>query len=316
MSIIRRALNRLVAEPALRFLLKHKDFGVAGFYEYEDCGVHILPVHYYSPIPASRSLNSRKAGWNRERAFTGVDFRLAEQLALLPKLREYAVECHHQFPYAEIAAIGYGPGYGETEAAALYAMIRWLRPSRIIEVGSGVSTFYSVKALARNVRESGRRAEIICVEPYPSDKLRALDVPGVVTVDVKQEFVENLDPSFFLALTADDILFIDSSHTVRINGDVTYLYLDVLPILNRGVCIHIHDIVFPYQTVPNDHPFFDMFHLWRETDLLHAFLINNDAFAIRLCQSYLHYKAQSELKQTFGDYPANDIPASIWLQRV
>jgi hypothetical protein len=129
-------------------------------------------------------------------------------------------------------------------------MIRWLKPSRIIEVGSGVSTFYSVKALAQNVRESGRRAEIICVEPYPSDKLRALNMPRVVTVDVKQEFVENLDPSFFLALTADDILFIDSSHAVRINGDVTYLYLDLLPILNRGVRVHIHDIVFPYQTVP------------------------------------------------------------------
>jgi hypothetical protein len=106
-SIIRRALNRPVAEPALRFLLKHKDFSVAGFYEYEDCGVHILPVYYYSPIPASRSLNARKAEWNRERAFTGVDFRLAEQLALWPKLLEYAVECHHLFPYAEIAAMGY-----------------------------------------------------------------------------------------------------------------------------------------------------------------------------------------------------------------
>jgi hypothetical protein len=305
-----------LTDPLFRFLLRQKHFSVEEFNKYEACGVHILPVHYYSPIPASQALNQRKPQWNREKAFAGVDFRLAHQLALLPQLRDYASECLRLFPYTHVMTLGYGLGYGEIEAVNLYAMIRWCKPWRIIEVGSGVSTFYAVNALAQNARESGSPAEIICVEPFPSDKLKALAAPGLVRVEVKQDFVENLDPRFFSVLTENDILFIDSSHTVRINGDVAYLYLDVLPILNTGVRIHIHDICFPYPSVPDNHPLFDMFHLWRETDLLHAFLINNKEFVITLCQSYLHYKAPEALTSAFGSYPPNDLPASIWLQKV
>ena len=43
------------------------------------------------------------------------------------------------------------------------------------------------------------------------------------------------------------MLFIDSSHVLKIDGDVPFLYLEVLPRLNQASCIHIHDVPFPYN---------------------------------------------------------------------
>ena len=40
-----------------------------------------------------------------------------------------------------------------------------------------------------------------------------------------------------------DVLFIDSSHVLRIDSDVRFLFLEVLPRLQPGVLVHFHDIV-------------------------------------------------------------------------
>ena len=48
-------------------------------------------------------------------------------------------------------------------------------------------------------------------------------------------------------LGAGDILFIDSSHTVRIGGDVVHLFCEVIPRLAPGVIVHVHDIYLPYE---------------------------------------------------------------------
>ena len=47
--------------------------------------------------------------------------------------------------------------------------------------------------------------------------------------------VEDTDPKLLNTLESGDILFIDSSHCVRIGGDVNFLFLDVLPLLNPGM---------------------------------------------------------------------------------
>ena len=48
-------------------------------------------------------------------------------------------------------------------------------------------------------------------------------------------------------LSENDILFIDSTHTVRPGSDVNYLILEILPRLNPGVIVHFHDIYLPYD---------------------------------------------------------------------
>ena len=54
-----------------------------------------------------------------------------------------------------------------------YCVIRDRKPKRIIEVGSGFSTFVASEAVAAN-----GHGEIVCIEPYPRDFLRGL--PHVV----------------------------------------------------------------------------------------------------------------------------------------
>ena len=107
-------------------------------------------------------------------------------------------------------------------------------------------------------------------------------------------------------MSEGDILFIDSSHMVRINGDVNYLYLEVLPRLAKGVVVHIHDICFPYPTPPPDDWVFTRHQFWTEAALVQAFLIFNSAFKVLLCSSYLHYKAPDVLYSVFS-FPMYDI---------
>jgi hypothetical protein len=59
--------------------------------------------------------------------------------------------------------------------------------------------------------------------------------------------VQELHYSWFNSLRKDDVLFIDSTHVVKIGGDVVYPYLEVLSRLNSGVLVHAHDIFLPLE---------------------------------------------------------------------
>jgi hypothetical protein len=74
------------------------------------------------------------------------------------------------------------------------------------------------------------------------------------------------------------ILFADTSHTVKTGGEVNYLILEVLPALQPGVIVHIHDIYIPWE-LPRD--WTERFsYYWTEQYLLHAFLINNREYEV------------------------------------
>ncbi len=44
-----------------------------------------------------------------------------------------------------------------------------------------------------------------------------------------------------------DILFVDTTHTVKLGSDVNFIILDVLPRLAPGVIVHFHDIFLPFE---------------------------------------------------------------------
>jgi hypothetical protein len=121
----------------------------------------------------------------------------------------------------------------------------------------------------------------------------------------------------FQQLGAGDVLFIDSSHIAKINSDVNYLLLDVLPSLQKDVLIQIHDIPFPYPTPEPELWIFKRHLFWTEAALLHALLIGSQLFQVLLCSSYLHYKAPEALRSAFQNYdPARHFPTSIWLLKL
>jgi len=157
---------------------------------------------------------------------------------------------------------------------------------------------------------------MICIAPYPKPQLRKIQ--GDCQIQLIPKVVQDIDIEFFKVLDVGDILFIDSSHIVKIASDVNFLLLDVLPNLNKRVVIHIHDIPFPYPSLNPDLFIFRGHPFWTESALLQAFLTYNSAFKILLCSSYLHYKKPKELGAVFKIYdPAVRIfPSSIWLQKV
>jgi len=117
-----------------------------------------------------------------------------------------------------------------SDAEYLYNIIRLFKPNRIIEIGCGYSTLLISNALEKNNKELPfKYAEHICIEPYEHSWLNDIKVKLI------RKRIEEVNLDFFRTLGSNDILFIDSSHIIRAQGDVLYEYLEILPILNKGV---------------------------------------------------------------------------------
>lgn len=204
------------------------------------------------------------------------------------------------------------PSFAPANGLALYAMIRAFKPQRMIEVGSEMSTRISAAAFARNALDRAP-GELTAIEPYPNLDLQR-GFPGLSRLDVRQ--VEQVGTEPFLELAENDILFIDSSHTVKVFGDVNFLFLSVIPRLKPGVIIHVHDIFFPLEYLP--HHFFNsgVKQIWQEQYLLHAFLMFNREFQVLLCSSYLHFRHVGKLRRTLPWYHGDRCPSSFWIRRV
>lgn len=258
-------------------------------------GYHIRPIHYYEPLPDFRSITAEQI--NRRRTYPGIHFNWDEQLKLINDLSAYSDELPAlQFDFAN----GFFNGF---DAAAYYSLIRHLQPHRIVEIGGGYSTQIANKALAGN-----GAGKLTCIEPYPEERLNG----AKLHIELITKRVEEIDVDFFSRLEANDILFIDSSHTVKFGSDVCYEFLEVLPILKPGVWIHVHDIFFPH-----DYPaewLLKRRQAWNEQYLLEAFLSFNTRFAVQLanywiCLDHLHEAARL--------WPSRNYSAcSLWMKRV
>jgi hypothetical protein len=259
-------------------------------------GYHIRPIHYYEPLPDFRSITREQT--ERKRVFPAIDFRRDDQLRLLGQLEPYARE----LPETDLV----NDYFSGLDAVVYYSLIRHLKPRRIIEIGGGYSTRIASKALAANA--GGR---LTCIEPYPEDRLSA----AAFGVHLVTKRVEELDVSFFSALEAGDILFIDSSHTVKFGSDVCYEFLEILPALKRGVWVHVHDIFFPHD-YPAEWLLKRRLAL-NEQYLLEAFLSFNKDFRIALANNWLNLECRSETARLWPKAVSSASGASsFWMQRV
>jgi hypothetical protein len=273
---------------------------------------------YYSPLPSRRRLASTMARWAKPSSLLGVAYDLAGmKVTLADIVGRYHEEFRDLPPYEEVLALGFGPGYTRLDALVLYAMLRARKPARYVEVGSGLSTYYASLAGKINARE-GRPMQITCVEPYPFEALKT--IPGIT---VLQHEVQDVGLDLFTGLGEDDVLFIDSSHIVRLDGDVPFLFLEVLPSLSTGPLVHIHDIPFPYHCpYPADYWVYERVWpmWWNESMLLHALLCGNKQFAVTLSLPLIRHHDEDFLKQLIPDYRTIDEEpntfSSIWLKRV
>lgn len=273
---------------------------------WERHGFHVTPVHFYQPIPNTQSLPETL--WDRPSELIGIDMNDAVQLDLLrnhfPKFRDE----YDQFPAEETSE----PGrfslknglFDGTDALVAYCMIRHFQPRLIIEVGSGFSSLVAAEAMAKS-----EGSTLICIEPFPLDFLRK-GFPGLRSLIEKK--VEDIDTEFFSQLGSGDVLFIDSSHTVRIGGDVNYLFLEVLPRLKPGVIVHVHDIFSPFDYRRDW--VMDELRFWGEQYLLQAFLTFNSEFEVLMANAYLGHRYMEDLKATFPNSPWWG-GGSFWMRR-
>lgn len=274
----------------------------------ESVGFHLVRKHFYSPIPNLRELPP--SVWDRESAMPGIAFDAKGQLdyvvsELAPFLKEFRPPAMPAG--AAVQSFWDNDLYGSVDSELLYAMIRHHRPRRVIELGSGYSTLVSASACEENRRE-GHDVELVSNDPFPQEML-----PGVVGLSrLVRRGATEIPVEEFSDLAAGDILFIDTTHAVKLGGDVNYLLLEVLPVLNPGVLVHIHDIFLPWEyprswALERRH--------WTEQYLLQAFLCFNHAYEVLVSANALARRFPDRLAQLIESYDHRASPKAFWMRR-
>jgi predicted O-methyltransferase YrrM len=126
------------------------------------------------------------------------------------------------------------------DAALLYGLLREHRPARYVEIGSGNSTKFVVRAR----RDGGLSTHLTSIDPAPRAEIDTL------CDEVIRAPLESVDLRVLDRLQPGDMLFFDGSHRVFMNADTVAFFLDVLPLLPPGVLVGVHDILLPDDYPP------------------------------------------------------------------
>lgn len=267
------------------------------------------PGHFSSPIPSYRVIKRKKEKlFAVKREFAdGVNINTAGQLELLRDLYQYDDE--FQFPEKPQADARYymeNPMFGSSDAYVLYGFLRKFQPQRYIEIGSGHS---SSLVLDYKDKWNSNLPDLTFIEPHPA-RLNALlrdkdrNNSRIIVSDV-----QDVDIEPFRQLHANDILFVDSSHLLRIDSDLSAIMFSILPLLNSGVLIHFHDIFWPFENIES---VIDDGRLWNESYVLRAFLQYNTQFRMLYFQNYLKTFYADEMADNVAAFSKRD-GSSLWL---
>ncbi len=265
--------------------------------------------HFYSPHPDLEYLKSNEQGvFNVNPGdIPGIDLNLNKQIKIFHEF----VSFYKEMPFKEeqTSDLRYyfeNPAFSYSDALSLYGMIRKFRPDRIIEVGSG---FSSCVTLDTNDLFFDSKINCEFIEPYP-DLLNSLTQND--SIILKECKIQDVKKSYFASLKANDILFIDSTHVSKAGSDVNYIFFEILPILQKGVVVHFHDIFcnfeYPKAWVYEGRA-------WNEDYLLRAFLQFNNAFEILFFNNYIVAKEKKLFEEHMPLYLKNP-GGSLWMIKV
>jgi len=264
---------------------------------------------FYSPIPNTKFIPEKR--WKRRSAMAGIEFDLERQFAYVEnELAEAIAEFKpprtatgNRFDYFLANGL-----YQGGDADLLYAMIRRHKPGRVLELGAGFSTLVSAMAVRAN-RAEGHHTAFTSCDPYanPGSDAHVDGLDEIIAVPA-----EELAPEQYGQLGPGDILFIDSSHTVRMGGDVVHLFCEVIPQLAPGVFVHVHDIYLPYE-----YPRAWMERLrwyWAEQYLLQALLAGNDRLEVLVGAHALWREDPDRLRAAIPNIDPDNPPISFWFR--
>jgi hypothetical protein len=191
----------------------------------------------------------------------------------------------------------------------------------VIEVGSGFSSLVTAKV---NREFLQGRMHFTCIEPYPPPFLLE-GVPGIS--DMRVEEVQETPLALFEELGEGDVLFVDTSHTVKTGGEVPWIFSQIIPRLAPGVVLHIHDVFlpgeYPEEWVTEEG------RNWNENYLVDAFLSFNADFEVTFGAQWMIQNHGDALMAAFPDLlggPTTPLPSdgrprfenhgsSLWMRR-
>ena len=270
--------------------------------------IGIFPIrdHYYEPLFNKKRLRKLLS---EDRHLPGLRLEDEAQLCFL-KLLKYS----HELGEMELDRRAHQDGhyflnnenFESGDADFLFQFIRSIKPKRIIEIGGGHSTKIAKEANDRNRVEAHQEFRHTCIEPYEMAWIENLGI------EVIRKKVEDCPLTLFQELESGDLLFIDSSHMIRPQGDVLFEYHEILPALKSGVYVHIHDIFSP-----KDYPrswVVDHVRFWNEQYLLEAMLSNNRRYEIVASLNYLKHHYYTSLKEVCPYLTPDREPGSFYLR--
>jgi hypothetical protein len=272
-------------------------------------GFQVVLKTFYSPIPELDRLPP--GAFARRSALTGLDFDLDRQLRFVEERLAEPIAEFRPPASAELGSDRYvseNPSYGPVDAAVLYGMVRHLRPARVMELGSGHSTLVMAQAALANA-QAGAPVRLEAYDPFAAVVSDGL--PGLTKLH--RVPVQDVPLEVFDELGAGDVLFVDTTHTVKIGSDVNFVVLDVLPRLAPGVVVHFHDIFLPYEYPRN---WLDDYALyWNEQYLVQAFLSLNREFEVLCAVAALASDRRDRLARALPPGVADIQGGALWIRR-
>lgn len=269
------------------------------------------PGHYYSPLPSRQEVAeiSARVFSAQSSSLPGVELNERGQLKLYASMLPF----YKNMPFSDAKQEGFryyfcNDFFCHADACFLYALMRHLRPKKIVEVGSG---FSSSVMLDVNQHFFNNSIQLTFIEPDPIRLLEQLNAADKEQVNIRQERVQNVPLDIFTELEENDILFIDSSHVGKIGSDVLHELFTILPHLNKGVFIHFHDVFFPFEYPEN---WVQEGRAWNEAYFLHSFLQYNNSFEIMLFNNYLG-KQHAPMLHKHTPLCMKNIGGSLWLRK-
>ena len=256
-------------------------------------------AHYESPYTSKEEYYRYTEDEAEAKKINDIDFNVDDQYRLLDEF------CKIEKPQWNQRYSIDNSWFGKASADSLYFMMRYYKPKRIIEIGSGYST---AAMLDVNEQYFDNKIHITSIEPYPERLLKLMHMND--RIDLKQTFLQEVDLGLFCELDDNDILFIDSSHVCKHGGDVNYEIFEIFPTLKSGIHIHIHDIFYPFcypeRWIKEGRAYNEMY-------LLRAFLMNNYDYKIELFtgNGHLFDKIGKEIPNEMR-YLGSD---SIWIRK-
>jgi predicted phosphatase len=267
-------------------------------------GVTVTPSNYYSEIPTVQEIQDSYD--STVQTYCTELFDQEKMARFLEDLTVFSQEFDPPLEASEGENFGYAwknPMLSFSDAMSYYSIVRKEQPKNVVEIGSGFSSLVAMEAIAKN-----GVGKLTCIEPYPRDFLLDNDKVSLVS-----KRAQEITPDYLNDILEDgDILFIDSTHTVKHGSDCLQIYLNLLPSIKSNITVHVHDIYLPNPfpiSLMRDRQIY-----WTEQYLLGAYLTDNNRTELLYSSRYNTVKNKNLLEKFMhGRFPSGG--ASIWFKQ-